>query len=206
MNTRIGRLWAVMLTVVIVSGAFAGSVSAGRLSVSEQRWTLNGTVESENGEGAFRIRCPVTLTGSFYARTFAKTRAAIGEIQSERVGEAACTGEGSMRVDTEGFPYRYEYESFTGTLPNISEIRTQIANLPRRWNLYRWWPIQWCGYQYWPGDPTWSRINRAGAVATHYAWLRYISGPWPGCPPVLVAIVGGGYVSSSRAPLTISLI
>jgi len=205
MPKRVGRLWAVMLTLAIASGAFIGVASAGRLSLSETRWRIHGTVESEDGSGGFRITCPVTVSGSFYARTLAKVRAAIGEVTSETVNEAACTGAGRMRIETRGFPYRMEYESFTGTLPNIREIRTRNSTIVRRYNLYNIFLLQWCGYEHDPAiDHSYTVINALG-VAVHLGELRYISGP-EGCPPFLITPIRGTMLSTGGAALTIRLI
>jgi len=187
-----------------MGGSFIATAHAGRLSVNEQGWRATGTVESENGEGGERMSCPVTLTGSFYARTMVKRAAAIGDLTSEVVNEERCTGAGMMRVATEGFPFRMEYESFTGTLPNISEIRTQIANLPQKSNFVLRL-FAWCTYRYTPGDPHWLRYNRGARLVIAMALLRYIAGP-AGCDPVLITSIGGGYTTRGGGNLDFTLI
>ncbi|HEU4722501.1 MAG TPA: hypothetical protein VFS59_14170, partial [Gemmatimonadaceae bacterium] len=182
MSTRISRLWAVVLAVAVVSGVLAGSVYAGRLSVSETRWTIAGTAEAEDTEGGFRIRCPMTVTGSFHSRTFAKTRAAIGAVQSHTVSESACTGEGRMRFETAEFPYNVDYEAFTGTLPNIRDVRTRIYP-PKVSNLYTLFPAEWCLYSFQGGTATLAYTSIEGTAVWNVTELL-VAGPL-GCPAQL---------------------
>jgi hypothetical protein len=180
MGIRIARWLAVGLAALVVAGAFAGTVYAGRLSVNEQRWTASGTSEFEDGEGTERIRCPITMSGSFFARTFSKVReTALSNITTEAVNEAACTGEGEVIIEREITPSTFSYDSFTGTLPDITEVRSRLQDRPIYRNRYFWNPFRFCEYQYRLGDPAWTTWRRTlfGPRWFIQLWLHRIAGP-----------------------------
>jgi hypothetical protein len=105
--------------VLIISAAG----TAGRLSTSTG--TFRQTYTALNFEREFfgSVRCPVTLEGSLHARTMSKVvETLIGYITSARVFEAACVG-GRAGFKTETLPWTIRYNSFTGTLPNISSVK-----------------------------------------------------------------------------------
>lgn len=118
------RTAAAALTATLALALAVGSASANHLSYSETRFRIiwASLTFSESG-GGFPITCPVTLEGSFNARTFTKTREAeSGLITSASVNNAGCT-EGQATVLTATLPWRVRYQSFTGTLPNILTVR-----------------------------------------------------------------------------------
>ncbi len=119
-----------LLTALIATTTLAtalSNASANRLSISNKNiraaWTsleLSNTVTSEV------IRCPVTLEGSFTESTIRKVlRALIGLVSKASVGGSSCTG-GTATVRQETLPWRFTYDGFTGTLPNITSVKALL--------------------------------------------------------------------------------
>jgi hypothetical protein len=81
---------------------------------------------------ASTVRCPVTLEGSFHSSTFEPREGLqVGYITRASVAEASCTG-GRVRLLSETLPWRIQYESALGTLPEISGIRLKVVGLAAR--------------------------------------------------------------------------
>jgi len=118
---------AAALTATLALALAVGSASANRLSYSENRFRIiwASLTFSESG-GNFPITCPVTLEGSFVARTVAKTReATVGYINRASVNSPGCT-EGQATILSETLPWTVKFQSFTGTLPNITSVRHSL--------------------------------------------------------------------------------
>jgi hypothetical protein len=77
--------------------------------------------------------CPLTLEGTFHSRTVSKVSGQlIGYVTSAFVGRAeACSG-GSLTILHETLPWHVRYDSFTGTLPSISSVKSQIIGVKMR--------------------------------------------------------------------------
>jgi hypothetical protein len=104
-----------------------GVASARRIAFSERGFRLVYR-ELTFRESAFgtTIACPVTLEGSFHSKTLSKVaEALVGYLTKASVASASCTG-GHARALTETLPWHVRYESFTGTLPSITSITTDI--------------------------------------------------------------------------------
>jgi hypothetical protein len=117
-----------MLTALVLGAALAmlaAPASARRLEFSNQtfRAVFPGGESIEN----FNVNCPVTLEGSFHSRTMAKVSGAlVGYVTRGVVGSASCSG-GRMRFLTERLPWHIRFQSFAGTLPNITRMTFQIV-------------------------------------------------------------------------------
>jgi hypothetical protein len=113
-----------MLTLAMAINA----ASANRLSVSNQRFrAVWANLEMANNVTSEIVRCPVTLEGSFHSSTMAKVvHGLVGYVSRASVGNAVCTG-GHVTVNQETLPWHLRYESFTGSLPSISQIRTSLT-------------------------------------------------------------------------------
>ncbi|MGN6189507.1 MAG: hypothetical protein ACTHOE_11445 [Conexibacter sp.] len=98
------------------------SAAATRLSYSENQFRIIwSTLKFSAEEGGVSITCPVTLEGSFSTRTFNKVREAVSaRITRSTVG--ICR-EGSATILAETVPWEVTYQSFSGTLPNITSVR-----------------------------------------------------------------------------------
>ncbi len=105
----------------------ASTASAGRLSVSTQSFRLNWSSLAITSEGG-RVECGVTLEGTFHRETTAKTAGQLlGYIARPALG-TPCTG-GSATLLSETLPWHIRYESFTGTLPNITGVSAAFAGV-----------------------------------------------------------------------------
>jgi hypothetical protein len=121
--------WLCAAAVVALFAAAGGSASANRLSMAGGAVSLAslGRVVFEPEMSEFNVSCNVTLNGSFIRGTFTKVRGTtVGTLSSATVRE--CTG-GSITYS--GFPVSITYESFEGTLPNITGIKFSSGALAR---------------------------------------------------------------------------
>jgi hypothetical protein len=82
--------------------------------------------------GTSTVRCPVTLEGSFQSATFVvREGLQVGNVTRASAAEASCTG-GRVRLLAETLPWRFQYESVTGTLPEISGMRLKVPGFAAR--------------------------------------------------------------------------
>jgi len=134
MRTR-SKLLLTALTAAFVMAAAVGTASAGRFSSSEQRFKVTWSSLELSGF-ATNVRCAVTLEGSYHYRTFAKTpEALVGYVTGVTVRHPCTGGEAWAFNGTENLegttlsnslPWHIRYESFGGTLPNITEINQRL--------------------------------------------------------------------------------
>lgn len=115
-HALIGALLAVAALALGVSSA-----SANRLSVSEAGFGIVFDDLTLSAGGA-SVACPVVLGTSLHARTLLKSRGGlVGRIDIASLAAESCSG-GSATVLTETLPWHIQYESFTGSLPNIASV------------------------------------------------------------------------------------
>jgi len=126
------------LAASLLLAAVVGTASASRLSVSNQNIRATwSSLEFDSGIGVV-VRCPVTLEGSFHTRTIAKVaRSLIGAVTKAQVRAASCVeGTGATFNGVEAYngttspntlPWHLTYESFSGTLPNITAVRILLT-------------------------------------------------------------------------------
>jgi hypothetical protein len=126
------KLALAALAAALMLASAVSTASARSLSTSNQN--IRATWRSlEFRSPIVTIRCPVTLEGSFHARTIQKmARTLIGAITAATVNQGACTnGRGIAFNGREPYgggtapqtlPWHLTYEAFTGTLPNITSI------------------------------------------------------------------------------------
>jgi hypothetical protein len=124
------RVRALMLgaLVIVVLSATVTPVSANRLSLSTD-WTTRawrGTwanLTFRSAEGATAI-CLLTLEGSFHTNTFTKTRSTlVGYVTDDRATELECH---ALRRN---LPWHIQYEAFSGTLPNITNVTLRLIGV-----------------------------------------------------------------------------
>jgi len=112
------------------------TASARNLSISEQ--SFRATFSSlEFGGGGVTIRCRITVEGSFHTRTIAKVaNSLVGAITRAIIAHPCTGGEAWADNGTETqplgtapnrLPYHLQYESFVGTLPNITAANLLIS-------------------------------------------------------------------------------
>jgi hypothetical protein len=118
-------LTAVVATLAL--GAFVSISSAARLSSTSQ--TFRATWVSRDYSGGFgTVRCPLTLEGSFHSRSIVKTAGSlIGLITRAIHAPASGCATGTASVLAATLPWHVQYASFTGTLPNITNVNTTIV-------------------------------------------------------------------------------
>jgi hypothetical protein len=102
--------------------ALSITAAANRLSYSSKEFRIMwSSLSFSAAEGGVAIICPVTLEGSFLERTSTKVRDALAaRITSANVGTCQ---EGSATILSASLPWEVTYQSFTGTLPNITGVR-----------------------------------------------------------------------------------
>jgi hypothetical protein len=135
MRTR-SKLILAALTASLLMGLAVSSATAGRFSTSNTRFRVTwNELRFFSDEAAFEQTCRVTLEGSFHSATVRKLPGTlIGAITRGIVDSANCRGILEPRRATvlqETLPWHLTYESFAGTLPDI----TSITVLLRRYDF-----------------------------------------------------------------------
>lgn len=120
------KLLLAAATAAALLGVLTSAAPARNLSTSSQ--TLRAAWSEVTFEMPFgRTTCQVTLEGSLHARTFAKVVGSlVGYVTSARLG--TCSS-GSATILRETLPWHVQYESFSGTLPNISRVTFTVNNV-----------------------------------------------------------------------------
>lgn len=122
MSALVAGLVLLVATSVAGAATIAVGPNAVRAAWSPMTFTVNGAT----------IRCPVTLEGSFHSLTFSPVAGApIGYISRASAASASCTG-GRATLLAETLPWRVQYESSVGTLPEITGIRLKVLGVALR--------------------------------------------------------------------------
>jgi hypothetical protein len=192
--------------------ALSITVAASARNLSNSSTTFRDVIAEmhfEGGGGGFAITCPMTVSGSFHARTIAKVREAlVGYVDRIIVNEAACRGEGRVRVETAQLPSHIRYRSFTGTLPNITEIAYRVLPPPF---INEYILIGNCTFTPGAGDIMDVKLRRelgGRLVASSWAWTIPLAAGQPfGCPRTLIETGAGAPPRSAEgAAITVTLI
>jgi hypothetical protein len=86
-------------------------------------WT---SLEVETSVG--RVRCPITMEGSFVSEDIPTVaRSAMAKVTNAGLLGSSCTG-GSASIRVETLPWTFQYNGFTGVLPNIVSVRRRLVN------------------------------------------------------------------------------
>ncbi len=131
MVIRIAKHAVAAFAAVLLLGLAVSSASARSFSTSTQNIRVTFT-SVELATSIATIRCRATLEGSFHSSTIAKVaRSLIGAVTRATVAHPCTSGEAWADNGTEAeplgtapnkLPFHITYESFSGTLPNISGI------------------------------------------------------------------------------------
>jgi hypothetical protein len=137
MPTRTARSLILTLGAALLLASAVSTASARNLSINNQNIRVTFT-SLEFGASEIIVRCLVTLEGSFHTRTLAKVaRSLVGAITKAAVKQETCTGgsggpfngveryNGTTSPNT--LPWHLTYDSFQGTLPNITSLRAAIS-------------------------------------------------------------------------------
>lgn len=123
---RFSKLLLAAVTMVVLASAI--DANAGRLSVTSQSFRI--TWLSISFRSAFGTEtCPLTLEGSFHARTLPKTtNALLGYITRAALPSGQCSV-GAATLLQETLPWHMRYSTFTGTLPDIESISVKLVGM-----------------------------------------------------------------------------
>jgi len=114
---------AALLSVCVSTAA------AGHLSTSSR--TLRATFREVRLRLPFGVtNCLVTLEGTLHSSTIAKVAGTLMGYITRAAGPTCLSG--SATILSETLPWHIQYESFTGTLPNILTIRTKVIGFAWR--------------------------------------------------------------------------
>jgi hypothetical protein len=124
---KLGKMIFAVLGATMLLGALVSSASAGRLSFSTQ--TIRASWNRMNFTGPFgTTECGVTLGGSLHIRTMTKVVGSlIGFINQGGLPIPCIRGRATVLQAT--LPWHIQYDSFSGTLPNITAMRGRIIGL-----------------------------------------------------------------------------
>jgi hypothetical protein len=119
------KLLIAAITAIALLGMAVSSASAGHFEISNwERGFRIAWNPLRLTAGSNEIDCPVTLEGTFRAHTFAKiARNGVGSVTSASLG--ACT-RGTATILTATLPWEVSYQSFAGTLPNITSVTLNL--------------------------------------------------------------------------------
>ena len=126
------KLVLAFLSATIVLAAMVATASAQRFETSNPsiRATF-ASIRFGTTEGIEGI-CPLTLEGSFHSRTIVKTsELLVGYISRAVLNRAACrfTSIESLEILQSSLPWHVRYESFSGSLPNITRINLRLLSI-----------------------------------------------------------------------------
>jgi hypothetical protein len=128
MRNRI-QMALVALAAVMGMAIATGVASANRLSLDDQDFAFRFPEFTITAGGIGEVTCPATLTGRAHSSTFVKaSRSLVGFVNSATVDDSRCEG-GGVTVLSESLPWHVTYDSFVGTLPNITRIVQAVVGL-----------------------------------------------------------------------------
>ncbi len=123
-HTRLA-LSALIATAVLATAVTTAAATT--LSVSNQQTRIVwASLEFFNTVAAGTVKCPVTLEGSFHNRSIVKQAGLlVGYVTGATVANGVCTG-GNATILSELLPWHLTYNSFIGTLPNITGVTLNL--------------------------------------------------------------------------------
>ena len=126
---RLMKLALAVVGATVLLGAVVSSASATRLSSTTRGINASWTrINFRGGLGTFD--CEIIINGTGHANTIAKTAGLLmGLVTAANVTRCA---RGSATMLRETLPWHVRYDSFLGTLPNITAIRTRVIGLSYR--------------------------------------------------------------------------
>lgn len=116
-------------TAGLILSLAVGVATANRLAASEDEFDIRWSELTFSPNRGGPVSCEVTLLGRFNSRTVAK-EGTIGVIDHAAIGaggsEEVCEGGEATVLHEAEEPWAVGFESFTGTLPNISSITLSL--------------------------------------------------------------------------------
>jgi len=130
------RSWHILAAVVVAStlAIGVGTATAETLWIIARRFQVAMRTLTFHADGTeLTAACPVTLEGSFAVSSFVPTaRTRLGTFTRASLG--TCSG-GSATILSETLPWTIQYDSFGGTLPNITSMTTRIIGASFRTSI-----------------------------------------------------------------------
>jgi len=121
---NVGKALIAVTTVSVAMSMLVGTATANRLAASTQALTATWTAITFTDSFGGNFSCPLTLAGSLHSRTITKVAGAlIGFINRASFGTC---NPGSATVLQATLPWHVRYLGFSGTLPNIGEMFTNV--------------------------------------------------------------------------------
>ncbi|HEV7774720.1 MAG TPA: hypothetical protein VGO48_15675 [Conexibacter sp.] len=197
---KLNRLLFAAVGAAVLLGALVSSASAGRLSHSSL--TLDATYARMDIRGGLgTVECEVITNETLHTRAITKTRLLLmGYITAANVNRCARGGATFLR---ETLPWHVRYDSFTGTLPNITGLAKRVIGVSERITepVFR---IS-CLFRTTPETPFIQTTNLTGGTIT-----TLVVGGSIACNPgsILVSMSGStnNVVDAGGARVTITLI
>lgn len=194
------------ITATLLLSLAIETTSANRLRTSHRTFRLTWSLFIFNPSS---VECPLTLEGSFHSSTFAKVSGALyRHITRAFVYSPGCVG-GRATVLQETLPWHIRYRGFTGTLPVISGLNSDVVGMSIKAELPLFGItclVRTTAERPW----TFREGVGAGGAITSISGLSEASIPFAGaCAPLGTAsFVGSGRVTEqgTSATLTLSLI
>jgi len=119
---KLSKLLFAVVGATVLLGALVSSASARSIAGNTTRLTAFSSLRFEGAFGS--SDCVITLSSSLHSRTITKSPGTlIGYIDDARLG--ACSSI-SATILRETLPWHVRYRSFSGTLPNITRISTDV--------------------------------------------------------------------------------
>jgi len=126
---KLGKPILVVVGASVLLAALVGVASAARLSTTTLGINASWTRMNFRG-GLGTAECEVIVNGAFHERTIAKTAGLLtGFITAANITRCARGAAAALR---ETLPWHVQYDSFTGTLPNITTIRARVIGVAYR--------------------------------------------------------------------------
>lgn len=126
---RLGKAILVVVGASLVLAALVGGASARNLSTTTRVINASWTGLSFR-TGAGTAECEVIVNGTFHQNTVSKVTGTLsGFVTAANITRCA---RGGATVLRETLPWHVQYDSFTGTLPNIASISARIIGVAFR--------------------------------------------------------------------------
>jgi hypothetical protein len=129
MQMNICKSLAVTFAATALLAALVSTASARQYQLSNQNFRVQFREILFRLPGGL-VNCQVTIEGSLHSRTLAKVVGSlIGYITEAALGPCAL---GTATILTVTLPWHVRYAGFTGTLPNITQLLTNIIDMSFR--------------------------------------------------------------------------
>jgi hypothetical protein len=172
------KLALTALAAALVLGALVSDAGARRFEVSNQHFrAVFAELKTIGSVFGIEIACAVTLEGSVHSRTISKVSGQLIGYITRAIVTHPCT-EGEMfvlngfepiedlAVADQTLPWHVRFNSFAGTLPNISRLNVQVI----RYSILISTPLEECLYQ---SDVTRPAFMEFEIIGGHLERLRH---------------------------------